>query len=235
MLQALEHEVHDDSMTVRSASEIFFRLTAIATRRRGLGPFYDRSFALARDKAVVWSTLRDLIAFYIDTANEPHEAAQLADAFGSPVSDGHREFILWASHVAHARAGTLLPEVLLQDLGSPTSLGPVVWTHTCDALARHISRMDPHTREAFERLGRRLDTRPSHRAHLAVRAGEMTRDLPLVASLCDSLLHAQQHSDMSAWCLARRGEQTALLAMASSLTLPTTRRAYALDLYTASP
>jgi hypothetical protein len=110
--------------------------------------------------------------------------------------------------VAHVRVGTLSPDVLLQDLSAPFSLGASPFLLTYD-LALHTGEPDAaRRRTAVERLAARLDTRPLHRAHLARIGGEALHDLVLVEGLCRSLLRTSRDVDRiaTAWCLARAGD-----------------------------
>jgi hypothetical protein len=228
VLQSLEREASADAPAVRSPSEILPRLAGLSARRVVHGPFLDRELAAVRDRAIVLSALHDALSIDLTPDGEAAFAVQLADLLGATTPEPFRDFVLWATHVAHVRVGTLSPDVLLQDLSAPFSLGASPFLLTYD-LALHTGEPDAaRRRTAVERLAARLDTRPLHRAHLARIGGEALHDLVLVEGLCRSLLRTSRDVDRiaTAWCLARAGDAEGVVALARDDTAsPSARRA----------
>ena len=76
----------------------------------------------------------------------------MADTLGALAPEALRDFVLWATHVAYERAGTLAPDVLMQDLAAPLNLGAALLLRACDVALRPVDRDDPRARSAVERL-----------------------------------------------------------------------------------
>lgn len=228
-LLRLQREVSAGASPVRSAAEILPALVELSPRRATQGTFLDDALVTARDRAVVLSALFEELSSSLD-AGATGEATALADALNTLAPESVRDFVLWATHVAYVSAATLAPDVLQQDLSAPLSPGAAALVRSCDIALSSFEPGDVRARASVERLAAHLDARPSHRAALALRAGESLRDLALVRSCCDPTLRDLPGSDAAAWCLARRSDQDALVAVAGDATLPLTRRVFAADL-----
>jgi len=233
-LQALERESAADAPAARSPSDLLPRLAGLSARRVVAGPFLDRELAATRDRAIVLSALHDALAVDLADEGAPAAAAQLADLLGATTPEPFRDFVLWATHVAHVRVGTLSAEVLLQDLAAPFALGASPFLHTYALALRGAEADDARRRAAVERLAARLDTRPLHRAAVARLGGGALRDLVLVETLCRSLLRASRDVDReaTAWCLARAGDGESVVALARDAAAPPAARRAALELAT---
>lgn len=229
LLHALEREASADAAPVRAPAEVLPRLASLSLRRAADGAFVDRALVTARDRAVVLSALYDDLACALD-AGAATDAAQVADTLGALAPEALRDFVLWATHVAYERAGTLAPDVLMQDLAAPLNLGAALLLRACDVALRPVDRDDPRAHSAVERLAAHLDARPAHRAALALRAGDALHDIALAEALCAATLRDAPSTDAAAWCLARRSDGPALLAMARDATLARDQRARAAGL-----
>lgn len=227
-LTRLEREVNASASTAR-VTELLPRLVELSARRAARGTFVDESLAAARDRSVVLSALYDELSVALD-AGAASEAAQLADGVSTLAPASLRDFALWATHAAYARAGTLAPDVLQQDLASPLSPGTAPLLRAAEVVLRGYERGELRARTTVERLAAHLDARPSHRAALAMIAGDALHDPTLAEAWCAPTLRDRPASEAAAWCLARRSDRASLQDMARDASLPVALRASALDL-----
>ncbi len=120
-LAALEAESGAAGTTVPERSEVFARLSALTSRLRARGPFFDRGLRVARASASVLSAIAAEQRILLDVLGAPSAASEALEAFG-PSSD-HGDFLAWSSNLVAASDGQRDVSALLRDLSARSTVG----------------------------------------------------------------------------------------------------------------
>ncbi len=223
-LAALEAESGAAGTTVPERSEVFARLSALTSRLRARGPFFDRGLRVARASASVLSAIAAEQRILLDVLGAPSAASEALEAFG-PSSD-HGDFLAWSSNLVAASDGQRDVSALLRDLSARSTVGAPLLARTYAAAIEALDDRDPRRRGAYERFSARLDGRPAHRARAVESLGEVLHDVPRQETACTTLLRLSTRvaPSMTLRCLKERADTPGLLAFVQDTSWTVTDR-----------